>query len=66
MATRRPAGLQVGEVGELSELFQWRGEVRCGIPDFSPKGGLWELADAWLDTPAPRPAALLPTATLPG
>ncbi|XP_047481559.1 dCTP pyrophosphatase 1-like [Penaeus chinensis] len=25
----------VGEVGELSELFQWRGEVTRGLPDFS-------------------------------
>ncbi len=27
----------VGEVGELSELFQWRGEVRPGLPEFSPE-----------------------------
>lgn len=26
---------QVGEVGELSELFQWRGEVAPGLPTFS-------------------------------
>ncbi|XP_063851298.1 dCTP pyrophosphatase 1-like [Scylla paramamosain] len=25
----------VGEVGELSELFQWRGEVSRGLPEFS-------------------------------
>lgn len=25
----------VGEVGELSELFQWKGEVACGLPEFS-------------------------------
>ncbi|KAK7066163.1 dCTP pyrophosphatase 1, partial [Halocaridina rubra] len=25
----------VGEVGELSELFQWRGEVTRGLPEFS-------------------------------
>lgn len=25
----------VGEVGELSELFQWRGEVAPGLPEFS-------------------------------
>lgn len=25
----------VGEVGELSELFQWRGEVTNGLPEFS-------------------------------
>jgi dCTP diphosphatase len=24
----------VGEVGELAELFQWRGEVAPGLPDF--------------------------------
>ncbi|XP_041457052.1 dCTP pyrophosphatase 1-like isoform X2 [Lytechinus variegatus] len=26
---------KVGEVGELSEIFQWRGEVKSGIPDWS-------------------------------
>ncbi|XP_063951968.1 dCTP pyrophosphatase 1-like [Lytechinus pictus] len=26
---------QVGEVGELSEIFQWRGEVKSGIRDWS-------------------------------
>jgi len=25
----------VGEVGELSEIFQWKGEVKEGLPDFS-------------------------------
>lgn len=25
----------VGEVGELSEIFQWKGEVREGLPDFT-------------------------------
>lgn len=25
----------VGEVGEVSELFQWRGEVKEGLPDWS-------------------------------
>ncbi|KAH7287389.1 hypothetical protein KP509_32G053800, partial [Ceratopteris richardii] len=25
----------VGEVGELSEIFQWRGEVPPGLPDWS-------------------------------
>ena len=25
----------VGEVGELSEIFQWKGEVAPGLPDFS-------------------------------
>ncbi|XP_038878506.1 dCTP pyrophosphatase 1-like [Benincasa hispida] len=28
----------VGEVGELSEIFQWRGEVEKGLPD-------WEESD---------------------
>ncbi|XP_013381739.1 dCTP pyrophosphatase 1 [Lingula anatina] len=27
----------VGEVGEVSELFQWRGEVKEGLPDWSEK-----------------------------
>lgn len=26
----------VGEVGELSEIFQWKGEVRPGLPEFTP------------------------------
>ena len=26
---------QVGELGELSEIFQWRGEVAPGLPGFS-------------------------------
>jgi dCTP diphosphatase len=25
----------VGEVGELSEIFQWKGEVQVGLPDWS-------------------------------
>jgi dCTP diphosphatase len=25
----------VGEVGELAELFQWRGEVACGLPGWT-------------------------------
>ncbi|CAI9776917.1 unnamed protein product [Fraxinus pennsylvanica] len=29
---------QVGEVGELSEIFQWKGEVDKGLPN-------WEEAD---------------------
>lgn len=29
---------QVGEVGELSEIFQWKGEVAKGLPD-------WEEAE---------------------
>ncbi|KAJ7387190.1 dCTP pyrophosphatase 1 [Desmophyllum pertusum] len=27
----------VGEVGEVAELFQWKGEVKEGLPDWSPK-----------------------------
>jgi dCTP diphosphatase len=27
----------VGEVGEVSECFQWKGEVAAGLPDFSSK-----------------------------
>ncbi|XP_071479350.1 dCTP pyrophosphatase 1-like [Diadema antillarum] len=27
----------VGEVGELAEIFQWRGEVKEGLPNFSEK-----------------------------
>ncbi|XP_056001871.1 uncharacterized protein LOC125664837 [Ostrea edulis] len=27
----------VGEVGELAEIFQWKGEVDVGLPDFSDK-----------------------------
>lgn len=27
----------VGEVGELSECFQWKGEVAVGLPSFSGK-----------------------------
>lgn len=26
--------IQVGEVGELSEIFQWKGEVPKGLPDW--------------------------------
>lgn len=26
--------MQVGEVGELSEIFQWKGEVPKGLPDW--------------------------------
>lgn len=26
--------VQVGEVGELSEIFQWKGEVPRGLPDW--------------------------------
>jgi len=41
----------VGEVGELSELFQWRGEVGVLLPDWSPddkKNLRHELADVFL------------------
>lgn len=27
----------VGEVGEVSELFQWKGEVPCGLPEWTEK-----------------------------
>jgi len=27
----------VGEVGEVAELFQWKGEVKEGLPDWTPK-----------------------------
>ncbi|XP_057294504.1 dCTP pyrophosphatase 1-like isoform X2 [Hydractinia symbiolongicarpus] len=27
----------VGEVGELAELFQWKGEVKQGLPDWSDR-----------------------------
>ncbi|KAI8463121.1 MAG: hypothetical protein J3K34DRAFT_475513 [Monoraphidium minutum] len=27
----------VGEVGELSEIFQWRGEVAAGLPGFTDR-----------------------------
>lgn len=30
-----PICVQVGEVGELSEIFQWKGEVAKGLPDWS-------------------------------
>jgi hypothetical protein len=29
----------VGEVGEVAEHFQWRGEVAPGLPDFTKDGG---------------------------
>jgi dCTP diphosphatase len=29
--------LQVGEVGELSEIFQWRGEVPRGLPGWEAR-----------------------------
>lgn len=25
----------MGEVGEIAEIFQWKGEVANGLPDFS-------------------------------
>ncbi|PKI72154.1 hypothetical protein CRG98_007473 [Punica granatum] len=27
----------VGEVGELSEIFQWKGEVARGLPNWTPR-----------------------------
>lgn len=27
----------VGEVGEVAELFQWKGEVQEGLPDWTPR-----------------------------
>eukprot|EP00112_Aurelia_sp_Birch-Aquarium-sp1_P011915 Seg2500.4 transcript_id=Seg2500.4/GoldUCD/mRNA.D3Y31 product="dCTP pyrophosphatase 1" protein_id=Seg2500.4/GoldUCD/D3Y31 len=27
----------IGEVGELAEVFQWKGEVKEGLPDWPPK-----------------------------
>ena len=27
----------VGEVGEIAEIFQWKGEVQNGLPEFSEK-----------------------------
>lgn len=30
-----PICVQVGEVGELSEIFQWKGEVAKGLPNWS-------------------------------
>mmetsp|Transcript_16214 Transcript_16214/g.20088 ORF Transcript_16214/g.20088 Transcript_16214/m.20088 type:complete len:138 (+) Transcript_16214:75-488(+) len=41
----------VGEVGELSEIFQWRGEVEKGLPTFSAAEKVHtgeELADVLL------------------
>lgn len=38
----------VGEVGEVSEIFQWRGEVKPGLPSFNRKDKVHlgeELAD---------------------
>lgn len=32
---RNPLLALVGEVGELAELFQWRGEVMEGLPDWT-------------------------------
>jgi len=29
--------MKVGEVGELSEIFQWKGEVPKGLPDWDEK-----------------------------
>jgi dCTP diphosphatase len=27
----------MGEVGEVAEIFQWKGEVETGLPEFSPE-----------------------------
>ena len=43
--------MQVGEVGELSEIFQWRGEVERGLPDWKEEDKVHlgeELADVLL------------------
>lgn len=40
-----------GEVGELAEIFQWRGEVEVGLPDFTPEEKIHvgeEIADCIL------------------
>lgn len=42
---------QVGEVGELSEIFQWRGEVPKGLPDWKEEDKVHlgeELSDVLL------------------
>lgn len=42
---------QVGEVGELSEIFQWKGEVAKGVPDWKEEEKLHlgeELSDVLL------------------
>jgi dCTP diphosphatase len=41
----------VGEVGEVAELFQWKGEVKEGLPDWERKDKLaleQELADVMI------------------
>ncbi|PNY17917.1 dCTP pyrophosphatase, partial [Trifolium pratense] len=41
----------VGEVGELSEIFQWKGEVQRGIPDWKEEEKIHlgeELSDVLL------------------
>lgn len=43
--------MQVGEVGELSEIFQWRGEVERGLPDWKEEDKVHlgeELSDVLL------------------
>ena len=38
----------IGEVGELSEIFQWMGHVAVGVPDWKPETRVHlgeELAD---------------------
>lgn len=42
---------QVGEVGELSEIFQWKGEVPRGLPDWKEEEKIHlgeELSDVLL------------------
>lgn len=42
---------QVGEVGELSEIFQWKGEVPKGLPDWKEEDKVHlgeELSDVLL------------------
>lgn len=43
--------MQVGEVGELSEIFQWRGEVERGLPGWKEEDKVHlgeELSDVLL------------------
>ncbi|CAA2992120.1 dCTP pyrophosphatase 1-like [Olea europaea subsp. europaea] len=43
--------MDVGEVGELSEIFQWKGEVPIGLPDWEEQEKLHlgeELSDVLL------------------
>lgn len=36
LSVHRPLPPQTGEVGELAECFQWKGEVAAGLPGFPP------------------------------